>query len=169
MDLCTNEKVKNLKGYEGLYAITSSGNFWSYRLKRWMKSFVDEQGYLRVGFMVDGKTNTEKLHRLVGEHFIKNPLNKPQINHKNGDKTDNRASNLEWVTALENMQHAIDMGLMPHAILTKDNKYLICRMFHKLGVRKSELAVLFGVSAPNIHYIIDKYTPLAIGLVAANT
>ncbi len=48
MELCTNEKVKNLNGYEGLYAITSLGRFWSYRLKRWMKPWKDNLGYIRV-------------------------------------------------------------------------------------------------------------------------
>ncbi len=54
-------------------------------------------------------------------------------------------------------------------ILGKDNKYLICRMYHELGVRKSKLAEIFGISPPGIHYIIEKYTPLVIGLIAANT
>lgn len=169
MDLCTNEKVKNLKGYEELYAITSLGHFWSYRLKRWMKPWTDDHGYLRISFMVAGKLKTTKLHRLVAEHFVKNPHNKPQVNHKNGDKTDNSAANLEWVTARENIQHAVDMGLMPHAKLPKDHKHLICKMFHVLGVSQVMLSELFGISQPGIHYIIQTYTPLVTGLIAANS
>lgn len=169
MDLCTNERVKNLKGYEGLYAITSLGNFWSYRLKRWISQWTDDHGYSRVTFRVNGKSHSPRLHRLVGEHFIKNPLNKPQINHKNGDKTDNTVSNLEWVTARQNIQHAIDMGLIPHAKLSEDKKHIICRMFHELGVRKSKLSDIFGISPPGIYYIIQTYTPLVTGLIAANT
>jgi hypothetical protein len=163
MELCINEKAKNLNGYEELYAITSFGRFWSYRLKRWMKPWLDNLGYLRISYSVDNKLHTPRLHRLVGEHFIKNPLNKPQINHKNGDKKDCKVSNLEWVTALENMQHACDMGLIPNAKLTKQKKHIICRMYSEMGIRKSELAEIFGISPPGIHYVIQKYTPLITG------
>ena len=53
-----------------------------------------------------------QLHRLVAVAFIPNKEKKPEVNHKNGNKTDNRASNLEWVTRLENVQHAIKTGLV---------------------------------------------------------
>lgn len=169
MDLSTNEKFKNLKGYEELYAITSLGNFWSYRLKRWMRVWTDDHGYSRVTYRVDGKSHSPKLHRLVAEYFVKNPHNKPQVNHKNGDKSDNSAANLEWVSARENIQHAIDMGLMPHAKLPKDHKHLICKMFHVLGVKQAMLADIFGISPPGISYIVQTYTPLVTGLIAANS
>jgi hypothetical protein len=67
--------------------------------------------YSTVKLCFDGKDVDQKIHRLVGKAFVFNPDNKPQINHKNGIKTDCRACNLEWVTARENLQHACDMGL----------------------------------------------------------
>lgn len=66
----------------------------------------DGKGYLFVSLSKDGKRYLKKVHRLVAQAFIPNPFHKPQINHKNGDKTNNGVDNLEWVTNAENMLHA---------------------------------------------------------------
>ncbi len=78
------------------------------------KPQLDAKGYLRVQVYVNAKPATEKVHRLVARHFIKNPRNLPQVNHLDGDKTNNDVSNLEWVSNVENMQHAVENGLYPH-------------------------------------------------------
>lgn len=63
--------------------------------------------YIVLGF----SKSTQYLHRLLAKAFILNPHYKSQVNHINGNKKDNRLSNLEWVTAKENLQHAVDIGL----------------------------------------------------------
>lgn len=155
-----NEKIKDVRGYEGLYSITSYGRVWSHRRKIWLIHGIDSNGYPNVKLSIDGKATTYKIHTLVARTFIANPDGKPQINHKNGNKRDCRASNLEWVTARENLQHACDMGLISCHKLSYQDKLLICRLYSVLKVRQNKIASMFKVSPPAINYIIREYTPL---------
>ena len=161
-DLLKNEKIKDVKGYESVYAVTTKGRVRSIRFKRWLTPFLTGPGYKTVTLCFEGRDIDFRVHRLVGEAFIKNPDNKPQINHKNGNKTDNRVSNLEWVTARENMQHAGDTGLNKNIKLTFQEKILICKMNLILKVKQVYLARMFEVSPPAISYIIKEYSDLAL-------
>ena len=69
------------------------------------------KGYLIVVLYKNNKKHNKKVHRLVGNAFIEKLENKNQINHKNGNKDDNRVSNLEWCTCSENIKHSWDIGL----------------------------------------------------------
>lgn len=71
----------------------------------------NEKGYLSVGLTFDGKTKTTRVSRMVAITWVSNPENKPQVNHKNGIKHDNRKENLEWATSGENVMHAWNTGL----------------------------------------------------------
>lgn len=103
--------MKDVKGYEGLYAMHPSGKVYSYKNKKFLKAGKHRDGYLQVVLYKDGKMKTCKVHRLVALTYIDNPENKPQVNHKDGNKTNNNVSNLEWVTHGENQKHAYDNGL----------------------------------------------------------
>lgn len=72
---------------------------------------VNKEGYLYLNLSKDSILKTYKVHRLIAITFLPNPDNKPQINHKNGVKSDNSVGNLEWVTGSENLKHAYDTGL----------------------------------------------------------
>lgn len=116
------EVWKDIKDYEGRYQISNKGRVKSFSLfhgttKRILKPGNDSVGYLTVVlYNKDNKDNrtriTQRPHRLVAETFIPNPLDKCCINHKDGVKTNNHISNLEWVTYKENSQHALKMGLL---------------------------------------------------------
>ena len=67
MDLRRNEKIKDVKSYEGLYAVTTLGRVWSYRSKKWLKPGLTGHGYMTVVLCYRGKSDDRKVHRLVAE------------------------------------------------------------------------------------------------------
>ena len=102
-----NEEWRDVVGYEGCYQVSSMGRVKSFKWnkERFLKPSMDKDGYLLVTLCAGGKPKTLKVHRLVCEAFHENPDNKPQVNHINEDKTDNRACNLEWCTCKQNVNH----------------------------------------------------------------
>ncbi len=119
-----NEVWKDIKGFEGKYAVSNFGNV--KRLERYkrcgvsgktllqerpMKPYKNHNNYYRVCLWNHGKHNMRFVHRLVAEAFLPKVDGKTQVNHIDGNKENNNVTNLEWVTSKENHVHAAEMGL----------------------------------------------------------
>jgi hypothetical protein len=145
-------KWKQHKKYKN-YEISSLGEVRNIETGNIRKNQITHKGYEKVMLYVDGKNYGEFVHRLVAQCFIDNPENKPQVNHKNGDKTDNRAINLEWCTAKENVAHSNELKLnVPnfgtnHG-MSKLTPKIVCdaRRLKKEGYTYKSIAKHYGVS-----------------------
>ena len=139
---------KDVPNYVGYYQVSNLGRVKSisFKDKNLIRKTTITNGYHRVSFTVKRKVKSLYVHRLIGESFIPNPDNKPCINHKNGIKTDNSISNLEWVTHQENAIHKINvLGYVASAEarikLSISQKGRIISLSHRDKISKNSTSV----------------------------
>ena len=134
---------KDIKGYEGLYKISSLGNIFSLISGRNRKLKLSKAGYLMIDLYKNGGGKWFRVHRLVAEAFIPNPNNYPIVLHLDNNKSNNHYNNLKWGTVSENTQQAYDDNCCTVNkevfLYDRKHKYLI-KKFNSL----SELARYFN-------------------------
>ena len=147
------EYWRDIKGYDGLYQVSNYGrikSFIRYNDGRIIKQCIGRR-YWKVILYKDKKEKCLFVHRIVAKAFIPNPLNKEQINHKDGNKLNNKVSNLEWCSREENMDHARANGLInSKKVLKIKNGVVVCKYDSAYQAAKMN-----KLSYPNIWYCLN--------------
>lgn len=155
------EMIKQVIGYEKRYEISDDGEIYSLNyhrtsLKKILKSRHDKDGYLHLGLYSGGVRKDYRVNRLVAQAFLPNLKNLSQVNHKNGDKTDNRVTNLEWCTPKYNINHSLPWRNQKgeknnNARLNNEQ---VIKIWHLKGFKKQvDIAKDFSVSEDTISMI----------------
>lgn len=172
------ETYIQIKNFEGCYEVSNLGNVrsierpvynsdgsWKRTAKsRIMKPYKMPNGYLHVSLRKGTIYKSLRIHRLVAEHFLNNPDNLPEVNHKDCDKENNRLTNLEWTTRKDNVLHAIAHKKFPMLGETHKNAKLTAiqviqiREKYSKGSKLVRLAEEYSVSDGSIWEIVNRLT-----------
>jgi hypothetical protein len=156
------------KNIDEFYRVSNLGNVESFKYGYWkpIKKSKIGNGYLGVMICYNNKPKRQYVHRLVANAFILNNQNKPQVNHINGIKSDNRVENLEWVTQSENNKHSYDSGIKKptnqkginngNVKLSNEQILEIRNIYDKGNISKLKLASIYGVSDVHICRIVKR-------------
>jgi hypothetical protein len=163
---------KDINGYEGLYQISNLGRVKSLDKQKWNRfTFlnVDEfflnnvktkNGYLTTALSKEGKRKSFKIHRLLAEHFIPNPENKPTVDHIDRNKSNNSLDNLRWATYLEQVKNRnttnFGMNQRTENKLSIDKDYLIDLYINK-NYSMDELSIIINIPKRTIKNILKRY------------
>jgi len=171
----------DIQGYNGRYKISLCGDIKCCTILKGRRkktnipkevSIKQKRGpnnYVHISMFTNGKPKQYLLHRIIAQVFIPNPETKPQINHINGIKWDNRIENLEWCTQSENMQHAYKTGLKKgysvnpfkkgegHTLSKLKNEDVVqIRILASQGMQQRKIGKKFGVCQKTILNILKK-------------
>lgn len=146
------------------YTINDNGDIFNKKGKR-ICQWIDNVGYYQVKLFKDNKWYYKRVHRLVAQHFVDNPNDFPQVNHIDGNKRNNKAINLEYISNKENTQHGYDNGLyhskrrsIKIEVYSKNNEYIstyksIRETANRLGINRKTLSrILFDNKTNNYNY-----------------
>lgn len=151
-------------GYEKYYEVSNLGNIRNAKSKR-IRSISHTKHYSHILLSVKGKHTTLRVHRLVANAFLPIIEGKTHVNHKNGNKNDNRVENLEWVTQAENNLHAFRTlhrkppraGRIPPNRVVKDSDIKFMDVLNKKGITTDKIGKMYGVCGSTIRKHLRKF------------
>ena len=144
------------------YIITKEGLIISRYTGKALSPSVDKKGYNRVTLKHKGESKTFLVHRLVAMKYIDNPFNKPQVNHLDGNKSNNNYWNLEWCTCQENNDHAVATDLVkrgkdrPNSKLSDEQVIEMRQLREEEGLNYYKLGAMFKVSYQTAHKVCTR-------------
>lgn len=134
----------DIKGFEGLYAITSCGKVWSYRSKKFLSPSKTPNGYYHVLLQCKEKKICRNIHRLVAEAYLDNPYGKDTVDHIDGNPENNNVNNLQWLTHTENK--------------VKGKRGKVCKIVcvddGRIFDTQKECANFYGLDSGNVNKVI---------------
>lgn len=151
---------KNIKGFRELYQISNLGRVRRIDNKKILKPLNLSNGYKGVRLYKNKKeATTKKIHRMVAEYFISNPLNLPQVNHIDGNKSNNKVNNLEWCSNEYNMNHAVMSNLIKKGEERNSSKcteksLLLLQNLIDYGFTIKQLSIIYLISKNAMKEII---------------
>lgn len=151
--------MKDIKGYEGLYAVTADGKVWSYRRQKYLSPADNGHGYLHVELTdASGNKKKKRIHRLVAEAFLPNPEGKTDVGHKDNCRNNNNVENLEWVTRKENCNN--EGGNRNHS---RKKKPIECIETGEIFVSQAEASRATGIGRINLNNCLTGKQKTACG------
>ena len=132
------------------YSITIDGKLYSHHNNRFIKTFKQNSGYWLAHLRANGQRKAMLVHRLVALAFIPNPNELPEVNHQDGDKDNNHASNLEWSTRAGNQEHACRTRLNRGNAKLSDEKVIAMRRLMRHGMSPSQLSRLMCMELSHV-------------------
>lgn len=143
----------------GIYQVSNLGDIKNIKTDKTIKPEITKNGYLRVTLFNKNKVKHILIHRIVAKSFIginskKNDLKHLQINHKDGNKTNNNLENLEWCSAKDNTKHSLLKGIRNMKIPYSKYK-IVCEKYSN-GQTMKDIANEFSVSISRIRDILNE-------------
>lgn len=129
------EEFKDIEGYEGIYQISNLGNVKSLKFgkEKILKPVKNIKGYLYVNLRKNGKMKSMRVHRIVAQEFIENPLNLPEVNHIDENKENNKIDNLEWCDRKYNVNYGTMIERMSKTLTNRNDQSIKIDQFTKDG------------------------------------
>ena len=152
-----NIELRDIPGFEGLYAATKDGQIWSHRRKRFMKTCGEADNYQVVWLCKDKQGKCYYVHRLVAMAWIPNPDNLPKVNHKDEHKDHNWADNLEWCTQEYNLRYSNVWGTR------RPCKADYCIELDKTFPSIRKTSIELNLLQSNLSSHLSKNTPKSVG------